>query len=113
MCDVCEKAKHKRHSYQLENLERRKTPFDLIHSDVSGPAPSTDLHDFRWFLAFVDDCSRFIWIYLLKHKSEVTLKFKQIVQMIEKQFEKGIKIIRTDNAKDFIKIMILKNSMPI
>ena len=34
VCDVCEKAKHKRHSYVLENSEKRKTPFDLIHSDV-------------------------------------------------------------------------------
>ena len=102
VCVVCEKSKHKTHSYVSENSEKRKTPFDLIHSDVWGPAPSTDLHGFRWFLVFVDDCSRFSWIYLLKHKSEVTLKIKQFVQMIERQFEKGIKVIRTDNAKDFI-----------
>ena len=79
VCDICEKAKHKRYAYQSENLERRKTPFDIIHSDVWGPAPSTDLHGFRWFLLFVDDCSRFSWIYLLKHKLEVTLKIKQFV----------------------------------
>ena len=30
------------------------------------------------------------------------MKIKKFVQMIERQFEKGIKIIRTDNAKDFI-----------
>ena len=68
VCDVCEKAKHKRHSYQSENLERRKTPFDVIHSDVWGPASSIDLHSFRWFQVFLDDYSRFSWIYLLKHK---------------------------------------------
>ena len=102
VCDICEKSKHKRHSYVSENSEKRKTPFDLIHSDIWGPEPSTDLHGFRWFLVFVDDCSRISWIYLLKHKSEVTLKIKQFVQMIERQFEKGIKVIRTDNAKDFI-----------
>ena len=93
---------HKRHSYLLENPERRKTPFDLIHSNVWGPAPSTDLHGFRWFLVFLDDCSRFSWIYLLKHKPGVTLKIKKYVQMIERQFEKWIKIIRIDNAKDLI-----------
>ena len=68
VCDVCEKAKHKRHSYESQNLERRKTTFDLIHSDVWGPASSIDLHSFRWFQVFLDDYSRFSWIYLLKHK---------------------------------------------
>ena len=102
VCDVCEKAKHKRHSYQSESHETRKTPFDLIHSDKWGSTPSNGLHGLRWFLVFVDDCSRFSWIYLLKHKLEVILKIKQFVQMIERQFEKGIKIIRADNVEDFV-----------
>ena len=74
-------------------LREEKTPFDLINSNVWGTTPSIDLHGFRWFLVFVDDCSRFGWIYLLKHKSKVTLKIKIFFQMIERQFEKGIKII--------------------
>ena len=93
VCDVCEKVKHKRHSYQLKNLERRKTLFDLIYSDVCRLAPSIDLHGFKWFLVSVDDFIRFSWIYLLKYKLEVTLKVKKFVQIIERQFEKGIKII--------------------
>ena len=83
LCDVCERAKHKRSSYSSQNIERRKYPFQLIHLDVWGPAPSLDLHGFRWFLIIVDDFSRFTWTYLLIHKSEVTMKFKQFSHMIE------------------------------
>ena len=47
ICDVCERAKHKRHSYKFHHSGRRKHPFQLIHCDVWGPAPSTDLHGFK------------------------------------------------------------------
>ena len=54
LCDVCERAKHKRSTYSSQNIERRKHPFHLLHLDVWGPAPSPDLHGFRWFLIIVD-----------------------------------------------------------
>lgn len=101
LCDVFEKAKHKRHSYQSEKIERKKLPFQLIHSDVWGPAPSTDIHGFRWFLVFVDDSSRFSKIDLLKQKSKVTKKIKQVVQMIDRKFEKRLKLSRQTMLKIF------------
>ena len=103
VCEVCEKAKHKRHSHSLENIERRKNPFERVHCDVWDPAHLTDIHGFRWFLIFVDDFSKFTWINLLRYKSEVNLQVKQFTQMVERQFDKRIKRIRTDNAKDSIK----------
>ena len=102
LCDVCERAKHKRGTYSSQNIERRKHLFHLLHLDVWGPAPSPDLHGFKWFLIIVDDFSRFTWTYLLRHKSEVTMKFKHFSHMIERRFETKIKVIRTDNTKDFL-----------
>ena len=93
VCEVCEKAKHKRHSHPSTNVERRKNPFELIHCDVWGLAHLTDLHGFRWFLIFVDDFSRFTWINLLRYKSEVNLKIQQFTQMVERQFDKRIQRI--------------------
>ena len=69
VCEVCEKAKHKRHSHSSTNIERRKNPFELIHCDVWGRAHLTDLHGFSWLLIFVDDFNRFTWINLLRYKS--------------------------------------------
>ena len=83
VCDVCEKAKQKRSSYSFQNIERRKYPFQLIHSDVWGPTLAPDILGFGWFLLFVDDFSKFTWIHLLRHKSKVAMKFNQFNQMIE------------------------------
>ena len=38
--------------------------FDLIHSDVWGPSPISTLGGSRYFVIFVDDFSRYNWIYL-------------------------------------------------
>ena len=87
ICDVCERAKYKRHSYKSHHSKRRKQPFQLIHYDVWGLAPFTYLHGFKWFLILVDDFSIFTLINLLQHKSDVTMKVKQYIQMIDQQFE--------------------------
>jgi hypothetical protein len=45
---------------------------------------------------FVDDFSRFSWLYLLKHKSDVLSIFKSIKATVENQFSTQIKFLRTD-----------------
>jgi len=47
-------------------------PFDLIHSNIWGPAPTTTVHGYRYYVLFIDDFSRFTWIYFLKHRSELS-----------------------------------------
>ena len=41
-------------------------PFDLVHSDVWGPTPFTTEGRCHYFVIFVNDYSRFTWIYMLK-----------------------------------------------
>ena len=46
-------------------------PFDLIHSDVWGPSPHTTMGGSKYFVVFLDDYTRFTWIYLMKNRSEL------------------------------------------
>ena len=45
--------------------------FDLIHYDVWGPFSPCTTQGFHYFLTIVDDASRFVWTFLMKHKSDV------------------------------------------
>ena len=45
--------------------------FDLIHSDVWGPSFVSSIGGSRYFVVFVDDYSRYNWIFHMKHGSEL------------------------------------------
>ena len=74
----------------------------LIHSDVWGPSPKIASTGHRWFVIFVDDCTRMTWIYLLKTKDEVFSVFQAFHAMVQNQFSSKIKILRSDNGGEFI-----------
>jgi transposase InsO family protein len=56
----------------------------------------------KYNLTFVDDCSRKICVYYLKHKSDVVSKFKDVKIFAENQTGKRLKILRTDNGKEYV-----------
>jgi hypothetical protein len=97
-CNDCELAKHKRTSFPLSNARRLK-PFSLVHSDIWGPSTVQNISGARWFVSFIDDCTRVTWIYLLKNKSDVSNVFPNFYNMIKTQFDVRIKRFRSDNAK--------------
>jgi hypothetical protein len=70
-CETCKLSKHCRSTFPLNN-NRSESPFYLIHSDVWGPAQVVSIFGFRYSLSFIDDCTRYTWIYLLKSRDEVS-----------------------------------------
>ena len=71
-CDICEFAKHTRVSFPISN-KRSSHPFHLIHSDIWGPSTVPNVTGARWFVSLIDDCTRVTWLFLLKHKSDVSI----------------------------------------
>ena len=80
-CEVCEFAKHKCNFFPISN-KRTSIPFSLIHSDVWGSSMVPNISGPRWFVLFVDDCTRVSWVFLLKHKSYVCSTFQTFFHMI-------------------------------
>ncbi|KAK9080130.1 hypothetical protein SSX86_001805 [Deinandra increscens subsp. villosa] len=74
---------------------------DYIHSDLWGPARTQSLGGASYFLSIVDDYSRRVWVYPIKHKSDAYGKFKEWVTMVENQTDRKIKKLRTDNGLEF------------
>ena len=98
-CNDCEFAKYKCASFQKSNT-KTINPFSFIHSDIWGPT-IPNISSARWFVSFIDDCTRVTWIYLLKNKSDVGLVFPNFYNMIKTQFDVRIKRFRSDNGKEF------------
>lgn len=74
-------------------------PFDLVHCDIWGLYHIITVSDYRYFLTLVDDCTRFTWVFLFRHKSDVTLILPRFLSLIENQFNSKVKQFRSDNAK--------------
>ena len=100
-CNACHMAKLRRSSFKPMD-DRCVSPFDCIHSDVWGPCPVESLSGCRYFLIFVDDCTRTMWLHLLRSKTEVPRLIVQFCTMIANQFGKKIKRFRTDKGTEFL-----------
>jgi hypothetical protein len=77
-------------------------PFEIVHSDVWGPAPVMSKGGFSYYVIFVDDYTRFCWIYFLKHKHEVFSTFKSFHMMISNQFNGCLTIFRSDSGGEYL-----------
>ena len=61
-----------------------KKPLLKIHCDLWGPAPVESSQHMKYYVIFVDDHSRYTWIYPLKKKSEFFEVFLKFQKMVEK-----------------------------
>ena len=75
-----------------------KEILDYIHSDLWGPSPVVSYGGVLYFLTFIDDFSRKVWVFMLKKKVDVFNVFKQFKAMGEKITGKAIECSRTDNG---------------
>uniref|UniRef100_A0A2N9J5N3 Integrase catalytic domain-containing protein n=1 Tax=Fagus sylvatica TaxID=28930 RepID=A0A2N9J5N3_FAGSY len=75
-CETCELSKHHRATFKLRNDEPCLHPFELVHSDVWGPARTTD-------------------------RSQLFATFQSFYAEISNQFNAKLLAFRTDNAREY------------
>ena len=66
--------------------------FDLIHSDIWEHSSVSSTGRSRYFVIFVDDYSRYNWIFNMKYRSELLQVYSNFAKMVKTQFSKHIKI---------------------
>ena len=70
VCEACQFGKQSKHAFAKErNVSGR--PLDVIHSNVWGPTRTTSLVGSSYYVTFIDDRTRKVWLYCMKEKSEV------------------------------------------
>ena len=82
--------------------ERAKQLLELIHTDVCGPMSIQARGGYQYFITFIDDYSRYGYLYLMKYKSEAFEKFKEFRNEVEKQLGKSIKTLRSDRGGEYL-----------
>ena len=101
LCSSCVAFKQTRTLFPSSTKYRASRPLELIHGDLYGPFSLETLSGSKYFLLLVDDCTRMLWVSLLKQKSKAFEAFKSIKVQAEKEKELKIICLRTDNSAEF------------
>ena len=101
ICHDCAAGKMHRSPFPIHDYSEPRKKFELIHSDVCGKLTPESVGGASYIVTFIDDATRYCWIYALKSKDEVFAKFKEWKIMIETQFETKIKNLKTDNGGEY------------
>ncbi|KAJ9538664.1 hypothetical protein OSB04_031397 [Centaurea solstitialis] len=101
VCLSCKLAKSQRLPFDL-NPKRALHPLDLIHCDVWGPSPVFSVDNYRYYVIFVDDFSRFSWLYPLKLKFEIYSALEVFMKFVQTQFSSKINVFQSDGGTEFL-----------
>ena len=77
LCERCVYGKQKRVSCVKSGKEMKNERLEFVHIDVWGLAQVSSLGDSHYYVTFIDDEARKVWVYFLRHKSDVFQTFKK------------------------------------
>ena len=98
-CEICVKSKMIKKPFK--SVERNLDLLELVHTDIYELNGILTRGGNRYFITFIDDSSRFTYVYLLKHKDDAFNVFKVYKAEVENQLGKKIKIIRSDRGGEY------------
>ena len=101
-CSHCFAGKQNRVSFKSHPPSRKSEILDLVHSDICGLMKTRTLGGSVYFVTFIDDHSRKLWVYTLKTKDQVLSVFKLFQALVERETGKKLKCIRTDNGGEYL-----------
>ena len=99
-CQVCVESKFSKPPFHSVD-NRLSEPLDLIHTYICDMKSIPSRGGNKYFITFIDDCSRYCYVYLLSSKDEVVNTFKSYKAEVETQLNKKIKIIRSDRGGEY------------
>ncbi|RVW17810.1 Retrovirus-related Pol polyprotein from transposon TNT 1-94 [Vitis vinifera] len=102
MCESCILGKQKKVSFLKTGRTPKAEKLELVHTDLWGPSPVASLGGSRYYITFIDDSSRKVWVYFLKNKSDVFVTFKKWKAMVETETGLKVKCLRSDNGGEYI-----------
>ena len=74
---------------------------ELVHFDACELNGILTRGDKRYFITFIDDFSRFTYVYLMRNKDESFDMYKHYKTKVENQKNRKIKILRSDRGSEY------------
>ena len=100
-CEICIRNKQAKDITSKIPMERTQNILDLVHTDICGPFPETN-SGFKYYISFIDDCSRYTRVYLMHNKGEAVIKYKEYSDFVKTQTGKNIKQLKSDNGTEYL-----------
>ena len=101
LCSTCLEGKFTKLPFP-SHASKSVLPFAVIHSDVWGPAPCMSIEGYRYYVSFIDECTRYTWIFPIINKAAVFGLFVQFHSFVLNSFDAHIKILQSDGGGEFI-----------
>ena len=94
-------GKQKKFSFEKISKTPKTEKLELVHTDVWGPTLVSSPAGSLYYVTFIDDSTRNVWVYFLKKKSEVFDTFRKWKAMVENKTGLKIKRLRSDNGGEY------------
>ncbi|MCO5592489.1 hypothetical protein L7F22_046492 [Adiantum nelumboides] len=102
VCEGCVLGKMHRFAISQNGSVRATRKLQLVHSDVCGSMRTPSMGNSLYFVTFIDDFSRFCWVYPLKAKSDVFAIFQHYVSMVENETGCKVQTLRTNRGGEYM-----------
>jgi len=100
--DVCvECIKGKQTKSKKLGAFRATDVLELIHTDICGPFHTPSWNGQQYFISFMDDYSRYAYLFLIHEKSQSLDVFKIFKVEVENQLNKRSKSVRSDRGGEY------------
>ncbi|KAM1351501.1 hypothetical protein ACFXTH_005260 [Malus domestica] len=77
-------------------------PFEVIHTDVWGPSPTKSIEGYSYYVSFIDECTRYTWIFPMNNKAAVFEIFVQFHAYIQNYFSATVKVLQSDGGGEYV-----------
>ncbi len=100
VCEACQLGKQARHPFPAQTTHVNSKPLEMIHSYV-WTTKTKSIGGCKYYISFIDDHIRKVWVYFMKHKGEVFQHFLNFKTMVEKEKGVSIKCLRFDGGGEY------------
>ena len=101
LCSTCLEGKFSKLPF-ASALSKSNKPFEIVHSNVWGPAPCLSIEGFKYYVTFIYECTRYCWIFPINNKAVVCSIFVAFYQFVLNQFSISIKTLQSDGGGEYI-----------